>query len=65
MVTLVEWLSDRLIQVDPLIQVVQKTGQNTVKMPFYITVNDVMYSLCIKALKITYSVKSNRNNNIV
>ena len=26
-----EWLSDRLIQV------VQNTGQNTVKMPFYIT----------------------------
>ena len=39
------------IQFDRLIQVVQNTGQNTVKMPFYITVNDVVYSLCIKALK--------------
>ena len=25
--------------------------RSTVKMPFYITVNDVVYSLCIKALK--------------
>ena len=50
-VTLGEWLSDRLIHVDCLIQVVQNTDQNNVKMPLYITVNDVVYSLCIKALK--------------
>ena len=29
------------MQVDRLIQVVQNTGQNTAKMLFYITVNDV------------------------
>ena len=40
-----------LMHVDRLIQVVQNTGRNTVKMPFYITVNDEVYSLCIKALK--------------
>ena len=52
MVTLGEWLSSGLIQVDHIIQVAQNTGQNTVKMPFcIITVNDVVYSLCIKALK--------------
>ena len=58
--------SDRLVQVktietarrdlvkgdrDRLIQVVQSTSQNTVKIPFYITVNDIVYSLCIKGLK--------------
>ena len=65
MVTLGEWLSSGLIQVDHIIQVAQNTGQNTVKMPFcIITVNDVVYSLCIKALK-TRSVKSNCNNNMV
>ena len=37
-----------LVQVDRLIQVAQNTDQKTVKMPFYITVNDVVYSLCIK-----------------
>ena len=40
-------LSEHLIQADCLIQVVKNTGQNTVKMPFYITVNDVVYSLCM------------------
>ena len=44
-------LSDRWLQADRLIQVVQNKGQNTVKMPFYITVNDVVYSLCISELK--------------
>ena len=34
-----------------LIQVVQNTGQNTVKMPFYITVDDEVCSLRIKGLK--------------
>ena len=58
-----DYVSDRSIEVDHLIQVVQNTGQNTVKMPLHITVNDIVYSLCIKALKkITYSVKSNCNN---
>ena len=32
-VTLGEWLSDCIIQVDRLIQVVRTTGLNTVKMP--------------------------------
>ena len=32
-VTLGEWLSDRIKQVDRLIQVVRTTGLNTVKMP--------------------------------
>ena len=36
---------------DRLIQVVQITGQNMGKRPFYITVNDVVYSSFIKALK--------------
>ena len=48
MVTLEDWL----IEADCLIiQVVQNTGHNTGKMPFYSKVNDVVYSLCIKALK--------------
>ena len=34
-----------------LIKVVQNTGQNMVKIPFHITVNDIVYNLCIKALK--------------
>ena len=42
---------DHLIQVERLIQVAQNTGQSTMKMPFCITVSDVVYSLCIKALK--------------
>ena len=46
-----EWLSDRLIQDDRLIQVVKNTGQKTVKMPFHIMVNGVVYSLCKKLLK--------------
>ena len=50
-----------LKQVDRLIQVVQNTGQNTVKMPFCITVNDAVYSLCIKVLKNS----GNCNNNMV
>ena len=53
-VTLGEWLSDRLIQVDCLIQVEQNTDQNTVKMPFYITVKDIVCNLCIKAFNKTH-----------
>ena len=58
-VTLGEWLSDRLIEVDRLIQVVQNTDQNTVKCHFILQLMKWCTAYHKSTQKFSYSVESN------